>query len=89
MNHRAEAPPPRRSRASIEEARSDLRPLRCLCVRRLRGPDDVGALVRLDGPRTRDDLRDELHGARRALQRRKARRATERDLRREAELEVE
>jgi gas vesicle protein len=49
----------------------------------------VGRTTRRRGLDAWDDLRDELHGARRALQRRKARRAAERDLRREAELEVE
>jgi hypothetical protein len=49
----------------------------------------MGRTTRRRGRDVWEDLRDELQGAKRALQRRKLRRAAERDLRREAELEVE
>jgi hypothetical protein len=49
----------------------------------------VGRTTRRRGRDVWEDHRDELQGARRALQRRKIRRAAERDLRREAEMEVE
>src|SRR4051812_25420203 len=49
----------------------------------------VGRSTRRRGQDAWDDLRDELRGVKRAIQKRKLRRAAERDLRREAELEVE
>jgi hypothetical protein len=53
------------------------------------GASRVGRSTRRRSRDAWDDLRDEIHGVRRALQRRKVRRAAERDLRREAELGME